>query len=262
MVYNLIFATLIILGSYSPCHSQVSVNASGNNICGDGGSLSYSLGQVNYTNNLVPYVTITEGVQQPILTPGIDTSNIKCYEMIMFDSNSCLFSIEGELPEEPTIVCFKTIGFDDTVCEWILEETVIESQETYLGCSGDQYSIIINENLYNESNSTGEEHFVAVSGCDSLVRINLVFEICDPCDGVNNSIGLIVSMRKDGQFSIKEKNGIYQQNFNQTEEIIAEIISIQKAINLNKSTKKQTNYSTTELYDKIAKLRPNSSVGL
>lgn len=50
-------------------------------------------------------------------------------------------------------------------------------EETYLGCSGDEYFIRINDNTYNESLPTGIEFLSSnVGTCDTMVLINLIFE--------------------------------------------------------------------------------------
>ena len=49
--------------------------------------------------------------------------------------------------------------------------------ETYTGCAGDGYSIIVNGTQYNEGNPNGTETFIggAFSGCDSIVTISLTY---------------------------------------------------------------------------------------
>ncbi len=49
------------------------------------------------------------------------------------------------------------------------------SDITYLGCIGDQYSVSINGNTYNENNLSGIEILQNINGCDSIISINLVF---------------------------------------------------------------------------------------
>ena len=65
----------LVLASFSfAASAQQSVNASGNNAAGAGGSSSYSVGQVVYTTNSGTTGKLTQGVQQPyeISTLGID----------------------------------------------------------------------------------------------------------------------------------------------------------------------------------------------
>lgn len=262
MTKNLLLIILFSIMAQTVSHSQTSVNASGNNVCDTEGSISYSVGQVYIVSISDSLGSITEGIHQPLLLAGIDTTNLECYEELTFDSESCKYYIEGEIPEEPVIDCFETNGFNEILCEWILEEKIIESFVSYFGCSGDQYSIIIDETAYNESNTTGTEFFTSINGCDSIVQINLVYEICDPCDGSDNYLGLTVSMTKEGRYFIKETKGKHQQSYIHVKDVVEKIISIQESNNLKRSIKKQTQYSASVLYNKIAKLNLNSSVGL
>ncbi len=63
-------------------------------------------------------------------------------------------------------------------------------EETYEGCEGDGYSVVVNGTTYDESNPTGTETLVNSIGCDSIVSINLIFspptygdETYDGCHG-------------------------------------------------------------------------------
>lgn len=47
--------------------------------------------------------------------------------------------------------------------------------ELYNGCSGNGYSITVNNTLYDESNPTGTESLISALGCDSIITINLIF---------------------------------------------------------------------------------------
>lgn len=47
--------------------------------------------------------------------------------------------------------------------------------ENYSGCAGDGYFILVNGNLYNEQHPIGTENIQGVSGCDTLVEIDLAF---------------------------------------------------------------------------------------
>lgn len=51
--------------SLSTVSAQTSVNATGGNALGDGGSASYSVGQVVYTTNTGTSGSVAQGVQQP-----------------------------------------------------------------------------------------------------------------------------------------------------------------------------------------------------
>src|SRR5690606_35793565 len=47
--------------------------------------------------------------------------------------------------------------------------------ETYTGCVGDGYFVVVNNTLYNEANPSGTEWLTTAQGCDSLVTIDLTF---------------------------------------------------------------------------------------
>lgn len=59
--------TILLLGlGFTGLQAQESVNASGGNASGSGGSTSYSVGQVVYTTNTGTNGSVVQGVQQPI----------------------------------------------------------------------------------------------------------------------------------------------------------------------------------------------------
>jgi len=58
--------TVLLLGlGITGIQAQTSVNATGGNASGSGGSASYSVGQVVYTKNTGINGTVAQGVQQP-----------------------------------------------------------------------------------------------------------------------------------------------------------------------------------------------------
>jgi len=60
-------SSILLLGlGLTGLQAQESVNATGGNASGSGGSTSYSVGQVVYTTNTGANVTVAKGVQQPI----------------------------------------------------------------------------------------------------------------------------------------------------------------------------------------------------
>ena len=59
-------STVLLLGlGLTGLQAQESVNATGGNALGDGGSVSYSVGQVVYTTNTGTNGSVAQGVQQP-----------------------------------------------------------------------------------------------------------------------------------------------------------------------------------------------------
>ena len=63
---RLILSTVLMLGlGLTGLQAQESVNATGSNASGSGGSASYSVGQVVYTTNTGTNGSMAQGVQQP-----------------------------------------------------------------------------------------------------------------------------------------------------------------------------------------------------
>ncbi|MDD2634269.1 MAG: hypothetical protein PHW82_02085 [Bacteroidales bacterium] len=60
-------SAILVLGlGITGLQAQESVNTTGGNALGSGGSVSYSAGQVIYTNNTGTSGSVAQGVQQPI----------------------------------------------------------------------------------------------------------------------------------------------------------------------------------------------------
>ena len=47
--------------------------------------------------------------------------------------------------------------------------------ESYVGCAGDGYSVVVNGVTYDESNPSGTQVLSNANGCDSTVTIDLTF---------------------------------------------------------------------------------------
>ena len=78
---------LLVLPLY--IYAQESTVASGGNGTGEGGSVSYSLGQVSYSSNSGSNGSITEGVQQPydvsvifFIEKRIQQSHAMCFQIL------------------------------------------------------------------------------------------------------------------------------------------------------------------------------------
>jgi hypothetical protein len=69
--------TGLLMGSLT--QAQESINTTGGNATGSGGNVSYSIGQVAYTNNTGSNGSVAQGVQQPyeILTVGLNENEPK-----------------------------------------------------------------------------------------------------------------------------------------------------------------------------------------
>src|SRR5687767_341183 len=85
-------------------------------------------------------------------------------------------------------------------CESVVTINLVFNPETsgtesYNGCMGDGYSVIVGGTVYDESNPTGTEILTGPNGCDSTVTINLVFsealegeELYTGCEGDGYSV--------------------------------------------------------------------------
>lgn len=75
-----------------------------------------------------------------------------------------------------TEVLTNAAGCDSTVTINLTFNATSTGTETYSGCTGDGYSVVVNGTTYNESIPSGTEVLTNAAGCDSIVTINLVFQ--------------------------------------------------------------------------------------
>ena len=78
-------------------------------------------------------------------------------------------------------------GCDSTVSIDLTFNTVNNGVETYTGCSGDGYAVLVNGVTYDESNPSGTETMSNIFGCDSTISIDLTFN--SPSTGSEVHIG-------------------------------------------------------------------------
>ena len=121
---------LLISFGLTKVNAQEAVTASGGNASGNGGSISYTVGQVNYTNVKSSSGSISQGVQQPFeisVVSGIEeiqnitlsvqaypnptTNNLtlKCDELKAKHYRAILFDINGRVLSEQNILTAETI---------------------------------------------------------------------------------------------------------------------------------------------------------
>ena len=86
-------------------------------------------------------------------------------------------------------------GCDSVVTVDLVFAPTSTGLETYAGCFGDGYSVVVNGTTYNEANPTGTETLVNGAGCDSVVTITLTFgnstagdELYSGCQGDGYSV--------------------------------------------------------------------------
>ena len=63
---------------------------------------------------------------------------------------------------------------DSTVTIDLTFNSSVTGSESYVGCTGDGYSIVVNGVTYDEGNPRAQT-LTAVAGCDSIVTIDLVY---------------------------------------------------------------------------------------
>ena len=74
-----------------------------------------------------------------------------------------------------TEILVNNAGCDSTVMINLNFSPAITTTETYAGCEGDGYNVIVNGNTYDELTPTGTELMTGSNGCDSIILINLKF---------------------------------------------------------------------------------------
>ena len=96
-------------------------------------------------------------------------------------------------------------GCDSVVTTTLVFKPNATGTETYDGCQGDGYSVMVGTSLYNEGNPSGIDTLVAANGCDSVVTTNLVFkpnatgsETYDGCQGDGYSVMVGISLYNEG----------------------------------------------------------------
>ena len=62
-----------------------------------------------------------------------------------------------------------SVGCDSTVTIDLNFLPTTMGDETYTGCEGDGYSVVVNGTVYDEMNPSGTETLTGINGCDSIV---------------------------------------------------------------------------------------------
>ena len=60
-------------------------------------------------------------------------------------------------------------GCDSTVTIDLVYNSNTTGTESYVGCAGDGYSVVVNGVTYDESNPSGTQVFSNANGCDSNI---------------------------------------------------------------------------------------------
>jgi len=86
-------SALILLAGLTGLQAQEAVTTTGGNASGSGGTVSYTIGQIDYTTNTGTGGTVTQGVQQPyeFFILGIDDKKDISLEMSVYPNPSVAF---------------------------------------------------------------------------------------------------------------------------------------------------------------------------
>ncbi len=80
-----------------------------------------------------------------------------------------------QLNTDGTETILSSTGCDSVVTITLVFNDILNGSETYTGCSGDGYSVVVNGETYDEDNPIGTETINSSSNCDSIVTINLIY---------------------------------------------------------------------------------------
>lgn len=117
--------------------------------------------------------------------------------------NGIIYDAEGSYDQ-----MLQTSAGCDSIHTVIVEFTnVIAGYETYSGCMGDDYSITIGGQVFDEASSFGTVFLQTAMGCDSMVEVDLLFADCEACGNSIPNLNVQVLRRHNGSYSIYYANG-------------------------------------------------------
>ncbi len=134
--------------------------------------------------------TLSVTINEPPEITGIFTATICAGGSITVNG-----TVYNESNTSGSEVFTASSGCDSTVTVSITFDPPLTGENTYQGCTGDGYSVVVNGTLYNESNPGGTETVTTPEGCDSIVTISLQFsgpvfgdETYSGCEGDGYSV--------------------------------------------------------------------------
>ena len=148
-----------------------------------------------------------EIIEPPLITPSFNQIADICNGDSFSLPNTSTNGINGSwLPTiDNTQTMTYTFSPDAGQCSSTADMTVtvnpqVTGTETYTGCQGDGYSVVVNGVTYDEGNPSGTEVLTAVAGCDSTVTITLIYN--------NNTFGTETYTGCQGDGYSVDVNGI------------------------------------------------------
>ena len=148
-----------------------------------------------------------EIIEPPLITPSFNQIADICNGDSFSLPNTSTNGINGSwLPTiDNTQTMTYTFSPDAGQCSSTADMTVtvnpqVTGTETYTGCQGDGYSVVVNGVTYDEGNPSGTEVLSAVAGCDSTVTITLIYN--------NNTFGTETYTGCQGDGYSVDVNGI------------------------------------------------------
>ena len=128
-----------------------------------------TLSALGNTENTTIRLRLTIGILDPTSTITQESCSGSGYEVM---AGNTLFNESNPIGTE---VLTASNGCDSLVYVDLTFNEQYAQEINYTGCSGDGYSIVVGNNLYNEANPSGIEMLMTQENCDSTIIVDLVF---------------------------------------------------------------------------------------
>lgn len=136
------FTTTLLLLAGTACYGQQNITATGNDISSSSGSISYSVGQIDYISAENGTNSVNLGVQQPIEFYAVDVEEMELLGMTIFPNpaNSHLTINCTNCSEQTTFSIFDVNGKEVLTIEQTQPSTTVNIEQLSAG----SYSITEN----------------------------------------------------------------------------------------------------------------------
>ncbi len=168
----------ILVAEIPPMYDTISFTScsgSGDSIVVNG--TIYNEGNPTGTEYVIGSTGCVESIIEIDLTFLPNSSSVEIYLGCQGDGYSIV--VDSVIYDESNPMGIDTLtgsnGCDSVVTIMLIFNPVYLDIITYLGCTGDTFSITIDSIVYDESNPTGMDTLITVNGCDSIITIDLVF---------------------------------------------------------------------------------------